>query len=274
DVQDEHCGELQATRHVKKQNTKDLLTIFSDQVTVRFINTDGREELKLGRWCMVCKEDKELIRKFGKRKAFHVGGNLSCRVHICSHYGLYQERCAAQDILENHHAVPHDVLAERKLKNKANDQPTLDTMFPCTPSPHTFSREEVLRRVAQFIVCDDQASVAFRNCLVAMQPNATKADVPSSHDITTFIHNEFISFIKQLKVEIQSLSTGRVSTTMDLWSVDQTKASFLGITAHWITIDESSAKWSLRSQVIAFWAFSGAHTGENIVCYFVGLCER
>lgn len=124
-----------------------------------------------------------------------------------------------------------------------------------------------------------------------MRPNATKADVPSSHDITTYIHNEFVSFIKQLKVEIQvsysftffsmalttseqSPSTGRVSTTMDLWSVDQTKASFLGITAHWITIDESSAKWSLRSQVVAFRAFSGAHTGENIARYFVGLCER
>ena len=54
-MQDKHHGELQAARHVKKQNTKDLLTIFSDRVTVRFINMDAREELKLGRWCMVCK---------------------------------------------------------------------------------------------------------------------------------------------------------------------------------------------------------------------------
>lgn len=72
----------------------------------------------------------------------------------------------------------------------------------------------------------------------------------------------------------QSLSTGRVSTTMDLWSVDQTKALFLGITAHWITINESSAKWSMHSQVVAFRAFLGAYTGENIAHYFVGLCER
>lgn len=108
------------------------------------------------------REDEELIRKFGKRKVFHVGGNSSCRVHIRSHYGLYQERCAAEDILENHHAVPRDVLAEQKLKKKANaGQPTLDTMFPRAPGPRTFSREEVLKRVAQFIVCDDQASVLF-----------------------------------------------------------------------------------------------------------------
>lgn len=125
-----------------------------------------------------------------------------------------------------------------------------------------------------------------------MRPNATKADIPSSHDISTFVHNEFVDFIKQLKEEIQvsrifspfssgahtfnkqSPSTGRVSTTMDLWSVEQTKAAFLGITAHWIQVDESPTKWTLRSQVIAFRAFSGVHSGDNIARYFIGLSER
>ncbi|KAI9567029.1 hypothetical protein HD554DRAFT_2024527, partial [Boletus coccyginus] len=41
------------------------------------------------------------------------------------------------------------------------------------------------------------------NCLVAVQPNTTKADLPSTHNISTFIHNEFVEFIKHLKAEIQ-----------------------------------------------------------------------
>jgi hypothetical protein len=61
---------------------------------------------------------------------------------------------------------------------------------------------------------------------------------------------------------------------MDLWSVDQTKAAFLGVTAHWIHTDPKSKKWTLKSQVIAFQGISGAHTGDNIGRYFVGLAER
>ncbi|KAF8442872.1 hypothetical protein L210DRAFT_790808, partial [Boletus edulis BED1] len=60
----------------------------------------------------------------------------------------------------------------------------------------------------------------------------------------------------------------------DLWSVEQTKAAFLGITAHWIQADTNSHKWSLRSQVIAFRAFPGMHSGDNLARHFIGLCER
>ena len=45
--------------------------------------------------------------------------------------------------------------------------------------------------------------VTFWNCLVAMRPRATKADIPSTHDITTFIHNAFTNFLKELKAEIK-----------------------------------------------------------------------
>ena len=63
---------------------------------------------------------------------------------------------------------------------------------------------------------------------------------------------------------------------MDTWSVEQTKASFLGITAHWIHISETAGitKWSLQSRVIAFRSLSGPHTGENIARYFIKLCEQ
>ncbi|KIK81709.1 hypothetical protein PAXRUDRAFT_90390, partial [Paxillus rubicundulus Ve08.2h10] len=64
-----------------------------------------------------------------------------------------------------------------------------------------------------------------------------------------------------------------ISMTMDLWSVDQTKAAFLRLTAHWICTDPKTKAWSLQSQVIGFQGISGAHTGENLGHYFLSLCE-
>jgi hypothetical protein len=72
----------------------------------------------------------------------------------------------------------------------------------------------------------------------------------------------------------QSLQSaaGKVSCTIDGWSVDTTKASFLGITGHWI--DVVDGQWILRSEVLAFRGISGQHTGENLGRYFFGLAER
>lgn len=40
--------------NVKKDSTKDLLTIFSDLVTVKFKRNEDEETVK-GRWCLICK---------------------------------------------------------------------------------------------------------------------------------------------------------------------------------------------------------------------------
>jgi hypothetical protein len=42
----------------------------------------------------------------------------------------------------------------------------------------------------------------FRNCLVAMRPKAVRLDMPSTHDITTYIHNQFVVWLKELKTDI------------------------------------------------------------------------
>ena len=68
--------------------------------------------------------------------------------------------------------------------------------------------------------------------------------------------------------------TGRASITTDLWLVNQTKESFMGITTHWIKIDAMTRIWSLSSQVIAFCSVAGSHDGYNLGRYLVGLCER
>ena len=66
---------------------------------------------------------------------------------------------------------------------------------------------------------------------------------------------------------------GQVLTTTDLWLVDQTQISFMGITVHWIETNPANGDWELSSTVIAFHAISGAHDGANLGWYFVGLCN-
>ncbi|KAG2065557.1 hypothetical protein BDR04DRAFT_964156, partial [Suillus decipiens] len=55
------------------------------------------------------------VKKYGERKAFHLGSNSSCRQHIRSHYELYQERCSSQEIQEHHHSVPRKLLKQRSV---------------------------------------------------------------------------------------------------------------------------------------------------------------
>ena len=63
-----------------------------------------------------------------------------------------------------------------------------------------------------------------------------------------------------------------MSTTADGWMADTTKAGYLGLTAHWIDADAQTEVWTLRSEVVRFHALHGMHAGNNLGCYFVGLC--
>ena len=95
------------------------------------------------------------------RKAFHVSSNLSCRQHIRSHYELYKARCAEQNIPEHHHTVPRELeRARKKHASKEAGQKNLTDMFGVASRTKSkeFSREEVLRCVAKFMVCDNQVS--------------------------------------------------------------------------------------------------------------------
>jgi hypothetical protein len=63
-----------------------------------------------------------------------------------------------------------------------------------------------------------------------------------------------------------------MSITADGWSAETTKMGFLGMTAHWIEVKGN--EWKMRSAVIGFKAISGAHNGENLGRYVVGLLDR
>ena len=115
------------------------------------------------------------------------------------------------------------------------------------------------------------------------------ADLPTTHDIMSHLHNEFVGWLQELKADIEASESitsetrsltlhtfqaapGLISTTADGWSVDTTKASFLGVTAHWI--DVTKGKWTLRAEVIGFRGISGEHSGANLGRCFLGVCER
>ena len=106
--------------------------------------------------------DEKLIAKHGRRKAFYTGGNSTCRRHIRTHYNLYKERCQMNNIAENHHAIPPHILAERKAETKpklSGGQTTLDGKFAKAKSQtQMFSRDDILKSIVEFIVCDDQVS--------------------------------------------------------------------------------------------------------------------
>ncbi len=127
----------------------------------------------------------------------------------------------------------------------------------------------------------------FRNCLVVMRPKTTRKDLPSRHDIEVYIHNEFVDWLKTLKSEIlvskkilfmlfgltfMQEAPGGISSTADGWTADNTKGSFLGMTASWIEV--KGGKWKLRSKVVEFQLVSGDHSGWNLGQYIVGLCDR
>lgn len=69
-------------------------------------------------------------------------------------------RCKELAIQEHHYAVPRSIVRERDevIKQGKGTQLELKEMF-MKASNHKFSREEVVKAVAEFIVCDDQVSV-------------------------------------------------------------------------------------------------------------------
>jgi hypothetical protein len=97
---------------------------------------------------------------------------------------------------------------EEEKKRISAMQPKIAEMLEPAPCPQQFSCDTLLHAEAQFIVCDDQAltvanKATFRNCLVVMRPKMLRVDLPSTHEVTTYIHNKFIVWLKELKTDIE-----------------------------------------------------------------------
>ena len=91
-----------------------------------------------------------------------MGSNSSCCQHIHRHYALYQERCTKQSLKEHHHTVPQAITKARKqTKQQEKDgQGTLDGVFQKASKQNEFSKNTVLKAVAEFVVCDNQVQTS------------------------------------------------------------------------------------------------------------------
>jgi hypothetical protein len=125
-----------------------------------------------------------------------------------------------------------------------------------------------------------------------MRPKSNLNDLPTTCDVVSHLHNEFVKWLAQLKKDIKvshclrsskltqdlpffQASPGKISTTADMWTVDTTKAPFLGVTGHWIQVEKAPEEiWTMRSEVIGFRTVSGDHSGKNVGRYHVGVCDR
>ena len=119
--------------------------------------------------------------------------------------------------------------SEKKGQHNSKDrQTTLDGKFLKLTSPNKFTHDGILHLVAQFIACDDQVGLhnaelpntlcaetesvcqslavankaVFHNCLVGMRPKSTQKDMPSTHDVSMYIHNKFVCRLEELKHNI------------------------------------------------------------------------
>jgi len=104
--------------------------------------------------------DERFIRLHGKHKAFHKGGNSSCRLHIRQHYKLYKEKCEKEDIPMNHWAIPRDIwkaMEEKKASEKQGKEKEQQILtFETVTGPREFTRLNVLEAVAKLIASNDQ----------------------------------------------------------------------------------------------------------------------
>ena len=104
-----------------------------------------------------------------------------------------------------------------------------------------------------------------------MRPKSTLQDLPTTRDVGNHLHNKFVKWLAWLKDDIevsicaqicqkisrltilQQATPGKISATADMWTVDTTKAAFLGVTAHWIEVKmEPQETWAIRSKSSGF----------------------
>jgi len=43
----------------------------------------------------------------------------------------------------------------------------------------------------------------FRNVLASMRPQVSKKDIPSAHEVSSYLHNEYSDWMSQLKEDIK-----------------------------------------------------------------------
>jgi hypothetical protein len=116
---------------------------------------------KLKTHLLRCRNDENFVKTNGLRKAFHKGGNSSCRQHIRQHYELYKTKCEKANIPMNHWAIPRPIwkAMEESKAEKAGQLTTQQQLqFQSVTGPREFTRAAVLHAVTKLIATNDQVS--------------------------------------------------------------------------------------------------------------------
>jgi hypothetical protein len=132
------------------------------------------------------------------------GGNSTLRQHCRQHYKLYKERCENENIPISPHAIPPGIAKAKKGKKQKRIDEMLEKGLR---RPETFTKDAIMHSVAQFVACDNQAlavadGLFFRNCLVTMRPKTISSELATAHEVCSYIHNECIDWLAQLKKDI------------------------------------------------------------------------
>jgi hypothetical protein len=177
-MDEHHHISIPAEVNTQREKATNLQLIFSNKVKVQFTAKDDTVSTLVGQWCnpckyiinsSICKEvnspgirtSSEFTKVEGKQKAFHTGGNSSCHAHIHQHYELYKHLCKKENIPKQHWAIPQPIWKEmeesQREKKQGSKQRSLD-LFIKEDTPHSFTCENLLHVMTQFIAVDDQVS--------------------------------------------------------------------------------------------------------------------
>lgn len=109
-----------------------------------------------------------------------------------------------------------------------------------------------------------------------MRPLTKSHELASAHQVTNFLHNQFVLTMTKQAQEIEGV-IGCVATCGDMWSSPNNKTPFFGAMASYILIVKGKKKrpqWRLKTTILGFRCVEGAHDGDNLGRYFFGMCCR
>lgn len=78
---------------------------------------------------------------------------------------------------------------------------------------------------------------------------------------------------KESKIKCKLQKTDNVSVTVDIWT-DRSMRGFLGVTAHFMEVEEKDCPRRLQTVLLSCERFTGSHTGERISEKFEEICDN
>ncbi|KAF9060115.1 hypothetical protein BDP27DRAFT_1370813 [Rhodocollybia butyracea] len=182
---------------------------------------------------------------------FHKNGETTkARGRWCLTCNLYAERCAERGIAEHPRAVPPRIAKAREAEAlKAEKESGTQSLqkhgfntLPATQGPKEF------RRLRFWSTHQSISSARTRQSLLSEYPCRVK--------------------------EMQTV-IGLVATCGDMWSSPSNKMPFFGAMSSYILIIPRKKKrplWKLKSTILGFRSVEGAHDGDNLGRYYLGMC--